>query len=152
MVLDELLAAFRKDVEAFARHQGIVDEARIQGVDFPPDVVERVVDEHRRKALDALSRVMNALPAVEGVRNEQLERLRAIEGERVDVEYALDGLELEQDIGKLDGPGFHQGEEGLRARLDALDDEEAACREAVERIGAVLDRWYDVGADYAITV
>lgn len=152
MVLDELLTAFLGDVDAFARHQGIAEQARLQAAEFAADVVQQVITENRSRSLDALSRVMNALPAVEGLRGEHLERARALDRARLEVEYALDGLELERSIGQLDDMGLEDAQARLRVRLDALTDEASALREVAAQVERALERWYEAGSEQAITV
>lgn len=151
MDLEALLTAFLSDVETFARHQGIWEAACFQAPEFPADVVEQVLDDSRDRAIDALQDVMKALPEVEGAAAQVRARIRALEVERVDLENALDALELQRSIGSLDDLSAADEVERLRTRMDALADEQAALEDGAARIERALARWADVGADHAVT-
>lgn len=145
----DLLAEFKKQLEAYERYQSFIDKARSMTDKFRPEVVEKVVADNTAKMQDVADLLAPQVPQVQAIVADLKAQRAGVEEAMQSARMGLEELELRQMIGELDDEGFEAAAAELKASVER---ETARLGELDAELGSftgMLDAWSALRGDGA---
>ncbi|MCB9662536.1 MAG: FHA domain-containing protein [Alphaproteobacteria bacterium] len=141
----DLLAEFKKQLEAYERYQSFIDKARSMTDKFRPEVVEKVVTDNTAKMREVAEVLSPLVPEVQAVVSELHGRRGGIEEAMEAARLGLEELELRKMIGELDDEGFDAQAAALKSAVDEHGGQLAEVDAELASFSGLLSSWASLG-------
>ena len=137
---DELLQSLADLVEQYAKHRSFIEKASGQAEKFSEVVIQRVVEDNRKKMLNLEQEVVPMIGQAATVCQDLEAQRGKVEADVSDSQLALEELQLRAAIGELDEEAFENQSAEVRGVVDSADSNIAGLDKELEKLRALLTR------------